>query len=200
MTNAKLPSFFADVNESKNILSVLKWSIIKKQDPNNKSINCVARMKYNSQIYWAVNGAPKDVKNPANNAEKLDILGIVLKHFSNKHVVVKLSTTQTSINLRPKNVDPKVYFPSIQKKVSLKKYQQAYISKIKVRLFSCCERKLIAAVNNPNQDSFSIDVIKPPCELCLAAKEYLNNPNFQLNYANFLLVDAYDELHSLNLV
>jgi len=205
MTNAKIPSFFPDVNTSKKLLALLGWDKIHAQDPSGK-IGCVARMEYNQKIYWAVNGAPSDVNNPADNAEKIDILESVLINYCKNAIIVHLDTTKTNINLTEKIIDPKIYFPHAKKTVLLTQYQAACKNssppqdKIEVRHFSCCERKLIEAVSNPQKDSFKIDVLKPPCELCLAAKEYLNNPNFQLNYANWWLVKAYDELHHLGLV
>lgn len=204
MANANLPSFFADVKTSKAILDLLKWDKIKAKDPNDK-INCVARMEYNKKTYWAVNGAPKNVNNPQTNAERIETLNSILKDRFKNHIVVHLSTTTTKIDSPDVTIDPMIYFPS-KGTVSLTTYQNACknssppIKEITVRLFSCCERKLIAAVTKPKKDHFQIDVIKPPCELCLAAKKYLNNPYFKLNYANILLVEAYDELHSLGLV
>lgn len=205
MANANLPSFFADVNTSKKILALLGWDKIHTQDPSGK-IGCVARMEYNQNIYWAVNGAPSDVNNPADNAEKIEILESVLINYCKNAIIVHLDTTKTNISLTEKIIDPKIYFPHTKGTVTLTQYQAACKNssptqnRIEVRLFSCCERKLIEAVDDPEHEHFVIDVIKPPCELCLAAKEYLNNPDFQLNYANWWLVEAYDELHNLKLV
>lgn len=126
------------------------------------------------------------------------------------HTVVVLSTTKpitSSMNFI--TVNPNVYlykgpdwvFVSYDQYVNkMPKQSSSSKHEFNTRLFSCCERKLISAVDDPTNESFTIAVIKPPCELCFAAKVYLNNPNFKLLPANLMSVEAYDEFKTLGLV
>ncbi len=196
------PSFFADINESQRILNILHWD----QFEGIKDMNCVARMNYRKKIYWAVNGCSED-RNATN--EKIEPLVAVLNGLS--YNIVALSNTITPpVGVNVISAKPNVYLRrgANWHIVSYDKYEKEYKNKkialpdikFKTRLFSCCERKLISAVKQPKKEGFTISVMKPPCELCFAAKVYLNNPKFKMSSANWLSVEAYDEFRALGIV
>lgn len=192
------PSFFADLDTSRRILKALGWDQLK-----GKDINCVAMMSYKGKKYWAVNGCSA---HRTASKEKIEPLMEVLQGLTYTIVALNAQTPQQN-NVKVIAAKPKVYFYKAGTKfhVSYDAYAQKYNTRqpnenFNARLFSCCERKLISAVKHPETDAFTITVIKPPCELCNAAHDWLNNPNFKLKAANLMTVEAFDTFRKFGLV
>jgi len=169
---------FSGKSSCEDVRKILGRSYIKK----NSDIVCVAKMIYEGEEYWAVNGVKRDELNNIN------ALKSIVKSLDNDHICRtyrKAPKKETCYYHHEQNGTSYVWHI-----ISYSDYQST-IKKTKgidenYRLFSCCERKLISRLDN-EKDSFKMYVAFPPCYMCENAFLYLydrGNINFEVHYTD----------------
>lgn len=184
-----------------NVRKSLEWSSIKSET----EITCVAKMKYKNKEYWAVNGVGQDERKNINALKQ------VIKTIDDFYICrVHKGTLKKNVlyyHYDDNHATPKwitfSYSDYEQKRV--KSWKKKKIEENK-RLFSCCERKLIAKLDNQD-DPFKIFVAFKPCFMCENAFLFLlnveNNRYFEVHYfdtPNELEVQCTNHLKELNLI
>ena len=160
-----------------NVRQILGWNTIK----NNSNIVCVAKMIYNGEEYWAVNGVKTD------ETKNIKALKTIISGLDNDHIC---KSYKKKANTEARYYHPEQIGTGINWKV-ISYSQYCNVVKTKgidenARLFSCCERKLISILRN-NCDSFKMYVAFPPCYMCENAFIYLidiGNSNFEVHYSD----------------
>jgi hypothetical protein len=156
--------------------------------PNSKFIkdklNCYASVDYEKEKYFSINGLDDDNEKPSSNKCKtIAILEDLLKEetkYSTIEYVPILNGTRYYFN---KQSNCYISYKEFKNKVHDKKYN---------RMFTCCERKLIAKIREKtDKEQFEVvlNITKQPCELCereieLVKAKYRNpnrNPNIEIN-------------------
>ncbi len=177
------------------VLDTLKWNLIKKE---SKLIKCVARMEYNGEEYWAVNGIGKKERKNINALRRVicidddHICALYKDEFKDKVKYYELDYSK---------------LPYKWITISYNDYLKAWAANGKLdehrRIYTCCERKLIARLEKES-DSFVIRVVLPPCYMCQNAFSYLidvhQNVNFEIHYYCHLEEECTMHLKQLGLL
>lgn len=143
-------------------------------------LNCYASVDYKKEKYFSINGLDNDNEKPSSNKCKtIAILEDLLKKetkYSTIEYVRILDGTRYYFN---KQSNCYISYKEFKDKVSDKKYN---------RMFTCCERKLIAKIREKtDEEQFEVvlNITKQPCELCKREIELVNaesrNPNIEIN-------------------
>lgn len=145
----------------------------------NKDVNCLAIMTFNNKKYIAVNGLDIDDKLNERYNNKKEIITIIielLKKDSTELKYVEISNkTKYSFAFPTINNDSKKNKGFITYKM-YKQFNENNKYKSYNRMFTCCERKLIAeamkSVNNNSSNLIKLTISMKPCELCKRIIEY----------------------------
>lgn len=124
-----------------------------------EDLNCYASMKVEQKIYMTFNGIENTILQCNSNRNKL--INILNELVSN------LTYVPISNDVR--------YYTEDNEFIT---YQQFFDEKPKAdmnRMFTCCERKLLAKFIELKKDKVELAVTRTPCEFCKRAIKSLNN-------------------------
>ncbi len=142
-----------------------------RQDPNfekyvDKGINCYSCMTVNKITYFTINEINDSTPPTGSN---LDSLIKCLESILNSNTNQKFEYVPISDNTRYYSADQKyITYKDFKDFKATKNFQDKNLNECN-RMFTCCEKKLIAKLFNLNPDiNEAIEIItsKPPCALC----------------------------------
>ncbi len=159
-----------------NVRKILKWSTIK----SSSDIKCVAKMIYNKEEFWAVNGVSDERKN-------IEALKTIIPNLDDDHIC---KTFNKKLGLETSYYHPNDYTALSWTIITYSQYKKKLIIFKGIdeneRLFSCCERKLISRLNSYT-DKFKMYIGRRPCYMCENAFIYLDlkkNNQFEVHYTD----------------
>ena len=120
------------------------------------TLNCYASMKIDNANYMTFNGIDK------NNNNKSGYIFDILKNLVENLRYVKIS-------------DETRYYTSNNKYITFEQYKSANPKASMNRMFTCCERKLLAKFIELKKDKVELAVTRTPCILCERAINLLNH-------------------------
>lgn len=121
------------------------------------TLNCYASMKIDNANYMTFNGIDKN-----NNNNKSGYIFDILKNLVENLRYVKIS-------------DETRYYTSNNKYITFEQYKSANPKASMNRMFTCCERKLLAKFIELKKDKVELAVTRTPCILCERAINLLNH-------------------------
>lgn len=122
------------------------------------TLNCYASMKIDKVNYITFNGIDKN----NNNNNKSGNIFAILKNLVGNLYYVKIS-------------DETRYYTSNNKYITFKQYKSANPKASMNRMFTCCERKLLAKFIELKKDKVELAVTRTPCIFCERAINLLNH-------------------------
>lgn len=127
-----------------------------------KELNCYASMEIDKKIYITVNG----IEGNRLNLQTL------------KNLFAKLVRDSEYVSI----TDETRYFTGKNNIITYKQFKDAKPEKRKNRMFTCCERKLIAKSIMIGSDKVKLTVTRPPCIFCQRELDSVNlcNPNIKV--------------------
>ncbi|MBR0529219.1 MAG: hypothetical protein IJJ76_05565 [Ruminococcus sp.] len=179
------------------VRKTLNWSTIKCYS----EIRCVAKMIYNDEEYWAVNGVKDEGKN-------IRALKSIIPNLDNDHIcrTYKKKQKMETCYYHPVDDGNNIIWTVIKYSQYKKVLNKSKGINENERLFSCCERKLISSLNCP-KDNFKMYVAFRPCYMCENAFMYLvqynNNMGFEVHYTDISLdleTECVNHLKNLKLI
>lgn len=120
------------------------------------TLNCYASMKIDNANYMTFNGIDK------NNNNKSGYIFDILKNLVENLRYVKIS-------------DETRYYTSNNKYITFEQYKSANPKASMNRMFTCCERKLLAKFIELKKDKVELAVTRTPCIFCERAINLLNH-------------------------
>ena len=120
------------------------------------TLNCYASMKIDKANYITFNGIDE------NNNKKSGYIFAILKNLVGNLHYVKIS-------------DETRYYTSNNKYITFEQYKSANPKASMNRMFTCCERKLLAKFIELKKDKVKLAVTIPPCIFCERAINLLNH-------------------------
>ena len=121
------------------------------------TLNCYASMKIDNTNYMTFNGIDKN-----NNNNKSGYIFDILKKLVENLCYVEIS-------------DETRYYTSNNKYITLEQYKSANPKASMNRMFTCCERKLLAKFIELKKDKVELAVTRTPCIFCERAINLLNH-------------------------
>ena len=121
------------------------------------TLNCYASMKIDKVNYITFNGIDKN-----NNNNKSGYIFTILKNLVGNLHYVEIS-------------DETRYYTSNNKYITFEQYKSANPKASMNRMFTCCERKLLAKFIELKKDKVELAVTRTPCILCERAINLLNH-------------------------
>ena len=121
------------------------------------TLNCYASMKIDNTNYMTFNGIDKN-----NNNNKSGCIFNILKKLVGNLRYVKIS-------------DETRYYTSNNKSITFEQYKSANPKANMNRMFTCCERKLLAKFIELKKDKVELAVTISPCIFCERAINLLNH-------------------------
>lgn len=120
------------------------------------TLNCYASMKIDKANYITFNGIDE------NNNKKSEYIFTILKNLVGNLHYVKIS-------------DETRYYTSNNKYITFEQYKSANPKASMNRMFTCCERKLLAKFIELKKDKVELAVTRTPCIFCERAINLLNH-------------------------
>ena len=121
------------------------------------TLNCYASMKIDKVNYITFNGIDKN-----NNNNKSGYIFTILKNLVGNLHYVEIS-------------DETRYYTSNNKYITFEQYKSANPKASMNRMFTCCERKLLAKFIELKKDKVELAVTRTPCIFCERAINLLNH-------------------------
>lgn len=122
------------------------------------TLNCYASMKIDKVNYITFNGIDKN----NNNNNKSGYIFTILKNLVGNLHYVEIS-------------DETRYYTSNNKYITFEQYKSANPKASMNRMFTCCERKLLAKFIELKKDKVELAVTRTPCIFCERAINLLNH-------------------------
>ena len=144
-------------------------------------LNCYASVDYDRKKYFCINGLDNDKEDPSSNKCKtITILKKLLEKETKYSTIEHVSIIDETRYYFKKQINCHISYKEFKNKKSDKKYN---------RMFTCCERKLIAKIRKETgKEEFEevvLNITKQPCELCEReielVKAKFQNPNIEIN-------------------
>ena len=146
-------------------------------------LNCYASVVYEKEKYFSINGLDNDNEKPSSNKCKtIAILKDLLKKETKYSTIEYVPILDKTRYYFDKQSDCYISYDEFKKNGTEKKYN---------RMFTCCERKLIAKIREKTgkeQFDVALNITKQPCELCEREIKIVNakfqnpkNPNIEIN-------------------
>ena len=140
-------------------------------------INCLATMTFKNKKYISINGLDAYEKSQKKYENRKKMISLITDIIENENIKYVEISDETRYSL--KESDDKATSKVNNNFIDYRMYK-AYINSHKVnklnRMFTCCERKLIAEAlkenKNENRNLIKLTIAMKPCELCRRVIEY----------------------------